>query len=46
MNYEFSFKLKNLNFIENQNSILTRENNDLKKKIEKYVRPYSFNSNC
>ena len=46
MNYEFSSKLKNLNYIENQNCILTRENNELKNKIEKLIRSYSFNSNC
>ena len=44
MNYEFSNKLKNLNYIENQNCLLERENNELKNKIGRFVRPYSFNS--
>ena len=43
MNYEYSTKLKSLNYIEDKNFVLERENNELRNKIGRYVRPYSFN---
>ena len=47
LNYEYNNKLKNLNYIEDKNLMLERENNDLRNKIGKFVRPFSFNSvNC
>ena len=45
MSVEFSNKLKNLNYIENQNCILTRENEKLKNQIREYDS-YSFNKIC
>jgi chromosome segregation ATPase len=45
MSVEFSNKLKNLNYIENQNCILTRENEKLKNQIREYGS-YSFNKIC
>ena len=43
MNYEYSTKLKSLNYVEDKNFVLERENNELRNKIGRYVRPYSFN---
>ena len=43
LNYEFSTKLKSLNYVEDKNFVLERENNELRNKIGRFVRPYSFN---
>lgn len=43
MNLEYMTKLKSLNHIEDKNFMLERENNELRNKIGRFVRPYSFN---
>ena len=46
MNYEYSTKLKSLNYVEDKNFVLERENNELRNKLGKFVRPYTFKYNC
>lgn len=43
MNFEYASKVKSLNGLEDKYFILERENNDLRNKINRFVRPYSFN---
>ena len=43
MNIESSNKLKNYKFIEERNNMLESENENLKNKIDTYIKPLSFN---